>query len=98
LQHPRHIGARQADARHHIELEKSHPLAVGDVEEVMRAIDADIVDENGARGLGLYQRLATSWPADHHADALCSLPGQACPNAGEGSFFHADPGSALLAV
>jgi DNA replication protein DnaC len=32
------------------------------------------------------------------AGPSCSLPGQACPNAGEGSLFHADPGSRLLAV
>src|SRR3954453_9046085 len=30
------------------------------------------------------------------AGPSCSLPGQACPNAGEGSLFHADPGSRLL--
>ena len=45
-QHRGHVGARQADTRHHIKLEKPRPLAVGNVEEILWAIDADIVDED----------------------------------------------------
>src|SRR6266478_2337550 len=60
LEHRGHVGARQADTRHHIELEKPGPFAVGNVEEVLRAIDADIVDENVATRLRLHKRIATA--------------------------------------
>src|SRR5262249_13580029 len=61
------------------ELEKPHPLGVGDGEEILRAIDADIVDENGARGFGLHQRVATG------SGDPCQLGfGSARPTPGEG--------------
>src|SRR5262245_29882178 len=84
LQHPRHIGARQADARHHIELEKPHPLGVGDGEEILRAIDADIVDENGARGFGLHQRVATGSGREVSGDPAQLCVRYARPHTGDG--------------
>jgi hypothetical protein len=39
-----------------------------------------------------------NWPCASRAGLSCSLPGQACPDARQGSLLHADPGSRLHAV
>ena len=79
LQHCGHVGARQPDAGHHIDLEEPGPFTVGNLEEVLRAIDADIVDENVASRLRLHKRIATAGGREVSRDPTnlglwCALP------------------------
>src|ERR1700731_4453753 len=56
--HARKISSRQAHTRHDIDSKKVLPLLIWSFEEVLRAEDPDIVDEDVSRGLGLHNRRA----------------------------------------
>jgi len=56
LEHARHIGPRQPDARHHVDVEEAVPIFIGNVEERLRLENAGVVDENIDLRHGLHER------------------------------------------
>ena len=46
LGHAGRVAAREANAAHHIDLEEAQPVGVGDLEERLALIDAEVVDQN----------------------------------------------------
>ena len=46
LQHAGHVGARQPDAGHHVDLEETAPVFIGNIEEPFRLENPGIVDED----------------------------------------------------
>lgn len=58
LGHAAGPGARQADAGEDVDLEIAAPFLIGRIEEVARAEDTEVVDEDVAIGLGFGQRRA----------------------------------------
>ena len=81
--HARQIGPRQAHAGHDVDLEEPRPFAVRDLEEVLRAEDADIVHENVGGRLGLHQRRAPLGGAEIGRHAADRGAGTACSQRGE---------------
>ncbi|MNT47210.1 hypothetical protein D3C72_1839050 [compost metagenome] len=70
--------ARQAHAAHHVDLEDLLPVGVANREEVLGAVDPQIVDQDVGRRLGGDQRLATCSAAkvgDHAAGQSAGLGG-----------------------
>jgi hypothetical protein len=102
LHHARQIGPRQADAGHDVDLEEPRPFAVRDLEEILRAEDAEIVHEDVGGGLGGHQGRAALRCAEIGGDATDHGPGHRPPqrrdrgiNAGLAAAVHDHPGAGL---
>src|SRR5439155_14555128 len=59
LQHPRKIGTRQPGSAEYVDFEVPSPILVGDIDEILDLVDAEIIDEDIHEGTRSQQGRST---------------------------------------